>query len=338
MNPEALQSEPTKVRSAGGSAVLLLERYSLLLLLVVLIIFFAVLVPDTFLNLGNIRALLQSQSVSAIVAFAVIVPLSTGRFDLSVGATLTICSLVAAGLMSHSGQSLPVAVLVALGVGAVIGVVNGLFVAYVGVDSLIVTLATGTALTGIIDMYSGGQIISSGLSPLLTQLGVTVVGGVLPVLFIVMIAIAFLVWFVLERTPFGRRLQSIGSSESAARLVGINVRRVILASFVASGLLGGVAGVMQIAAQGSANPTAGGINSMLPALAGVFLGATVFYVGRYNVPGTLVGLFVVAVLVNGMALAGAPTSWQPVVNGAAVVAAVSVSSYLRRRRLGELQT
>ena len=335
-----MSSSATQVKqrkSGGGVVVGLIERYSLVLLLIALVIVFALLAPGTFLNGGNIRALLQSQSVIAIVAFAVIVPLTTGRFDLSVGSTLTITSLVAASLMSHSGQNLIVAVLVALAVGIVIGLVNGFFIAHLGIDSLIVTLATGTALTGIIDMFSGGQIISSGLSPVLTQLGLTVIGGVIPGLFLVMAVVGVLVWFLLERTPYGRRLQSIGSSERAARLVGVNVRKSIWISFVLSGLLGGVAGILQIAAQGSANPTAGGINAMLPALAGVFLGATVFTIGRYNVPGTLIGLFMVAVLVNGLALVGAPTSWQPLVNGAAVIAAVSVASYLRRRRQGEIR-
>lgn len=343
--PTTAPPEPpdTPARPATGHSALLtrtfglFEQYALVLLLGALILIFATWVPDTFTNANNIRVLLQSQAVNAIVAFAVIVPLTTGRFDLSAGATMTLSSMVAAGLMSRHDQSLVVAALGALAVGALIGAINGFFIARLGVDSLVVTLATATAMAGVIDLYGRGQIISTGLSPALTSLGTTLVAGI-PALFVLMAGIAVVVWFVLTRTPFGRRLQSIGSSQRASVLVGINVRAIVWGSFLASGILGALAGLLQIAAQGSANPSAGGVASMLPALAGAFLGATVFTVGRYNVPGTLVGLFVVAVLINGMALVGVNPSWQPIVNGAAVLAAVSLSTILRRRRQGESLT
>ncbi|MFE4757920.1 ABC transporter permease [Streptomyces mirabilis] len=333
-NPSADGTPAPQARQHRFSLLPVIERYALVLLLVLLVAVFAVTAPDTFTSANNIRALLQSQSVNAVIAFAVIVPLITGRFDLSVGTTMTLSSMVAAGLMSRDGQNLAVAVLGAVAIGLLAGAVNGFLVARLGVNSLVVTLATATAMSGIIDLYGHGQIISDRLPTALTSLGVTLVGGV-PVLFAVMIVAAVLVWFTLTRSPYGRRLTAIGSSEASAVLVGIPVRKVVLVSFLASGVLGAVAGLLQIAAQGSANPTAGGITTMLPALAGAFLGATVFAPGRYNVPGTLVGLFVVAVLVNGMALLGANPSYQPIVNGAAVLVAVSLSTALRRRRLGD---
>ena len=324
----------TQGRSMGRFALNLFERFALVLLLAAFVLVFALWKPDQFPTSANIQALLQSQAVNAVVALAVIVPLMTGRFDLSVGSTLTLTSLISAGFMSRHGVALFPAMGIGLGLGLVIGAINGFFVAYMGVSSLVVTLASATAMGGIITLYSSGEIISSGISHQLTKLGTEKIFG-LPTLFILMLAIAVVVWYLLVLTPFGRRLTAIGSNESSALLVGIRVKRVIFLSFVASGFLGAVAGLLQIANQGSANPTSGGLEIMLPALSGAFLGATVFTPGRYNVPGTLVGLFVVAVLVNGLALVGANPAITPIVNGVAVMAAVTLSTYLRRRRSGE---
>lgn len=321
-------------RTVGRIALDALERFALVLLLVAFVLVFALWKPDQFPTSANIQALLQSQAVNAVVALAVIVPLVTGRFDLSIGSTLTLTSLITAGMMSRHGMALVPAMGLGLGLGLVIGSINGFFVSYMGVSSLVVTLASATVMGGVIALYSGGEIISGGISHELTKLGTEKIFG-LPTLFVLMLVIAVAVWYLLALTPFGRRLTAIGSSEAAAQLVGIRVKRVIFLSFVASAFLGAVAGLLQIANQGSANPTTGGLEIMLPALSGAFLGATVFTPGRYNVPGTIVGLFVVAVLVNGLALVGANPAITPIVNGVAVMAAVTLSTYLRRRRSGE---
>jgi ribose transport system permease protein len=334
-SPAATSSHANSARPSLGHVLIgSFEKTAALMLLVVLVIVFTIMEPNLFPTVANVRALLLSQAITAVIALAAMVPLVTGRFDLSIGSTLTLTSVVTAKLMSENGLNPALAIVAGLAIGGVIGATNGFFIAGIGVDSLIVTLACATATIGFIDLYANGQIISSGLSPALTGLGKDIILGV-PALFVIMIAIAATTWYLLVLTPWGRRLRAIGSNENAALFVGIKVRRAVFTSFVLAGVLGGSAGVMQIAAQGSANPSGGGISVMLPALAGVFLGATVFTPGRYNVPGTIVGLFVVAVLVNGMALVGANPSLQPIVNGVAVIAAVTASTVLRRRRSGE---
>jgi ribose transport system permease protein len=327
---------PTRKERQHSGHVLIssFEKMAAVMLLLLLIVVFSIWEPRLFPTSANAQTLLLSQAVTVVIALATMIPLMTGRFDLSVGSNLTLTSIVTAKLMSEHGANVIVAVIAGLVVGALIGALNGFFIACVGVDSLIVTLAVATAATGVIDLYGKGQLVSSDLSPALTGLGNQMVFG-LPALFVIAIGIAAIVWYLLVLTPWGRRLRAIGSNENAAIFVGIKVQRAVFVTFVLAGTLGGAAGVLQIAAQGSANPSGGGIPVMLPALAGVFLGATVFTPGRYNVPGTLVGLFVVAVLVNGMALVGADPSVQPIVNGVAVVGAVTASTVLRRRRSGE---
>jgi ribose transport system permease protein len=143
-------------------------------------------------------------------------------------------------------------------------------------------------------------------------------------------AVAVAVWYLLTQTVFGRNLSAIGSNEQSATLVGIKVPRVVFVSFLISGLLGSLAGMLLIANQGNANPAVGGINVMLPALAGVFLGVSAFTPGKYNVPGTVVGLLFVAVAVSGLALLGVAPWVEPVFNGTAVVLAVTLSTFLGR--------
>ncbi len=186
---------------------------------------------------------------------------------------------------------------------------------------------------GIVQAYTKGIPISAGLSPSLTGLSNQLFIGI-PVLFVLMLIIAAAVWFVLEQSVPGRNLASVGSSEKAAALIGLPVRRTVLLSFVAAGLLAGIAGVLQIASQGNGNPQVGGIGFMLPALAAVFLGATTIKPGTYNLIGTVIGLFFVGTAISGLSLMGVEPWITDVFNGLAVIIAVGLSAVFRRRRTG----
>jgi ribose transport system permease protein len=221
-------------------------------------------------------------------------------------------------------------------IGALLGLVNGVIVAYLGVNSIIATLGTGTIMAGLVQAYTGGVPITDGISSWLTDLNTKTVLGV-PVLFLVMLAIAAAVWFLLRQTPYGRRLVATGSNLAAARLTGIDVRRVITGSFVAAGFVAGIGGVLQVAAQGSGDPSVGGLAFLLPAIAAVFLGATTWQPGEYNVPGTLLGLFFISTTISGLVLAGVAPWVTDVFNGSAVVVAIVISAQLRRKRTGALE-
>lgn len=309
------------------------ERFGLVGLLIALVLLFSLLRPSTFASLQNLQTILSSQAVIAVAALAVIIPLVGGRFDISVGSVLGLTSIAVAAAMSRYGLPLPVAVLIGVALGAAIGAVNGIIVSRLGVNSLVATIGTSTVITGLITLYTKGIPISSGISRTLTDLSITRIAQI-PVLFVLMGVIAIVVWYLLRLTPYGRRLQSVGENMSAARLVGIPVQRTILVSFVASGALAGVAGVLQVAQSGTGNPQVGGVEFLLPALAAAFLGATVIRPGTYNVLGTIIGLYFVGTIVSGLSLLGAQAWVQPVFNGAIVVVAVAISSYIGRRRSG----
>jgi ribose transport system permease protein len=307
-----------------------LAPYALPILLLAEIIVFSLLRPNTFASNANFQLTLQSVSVNAVVAVALLVPLVSGRFDLSVGSNLGFTGFIAGVAMSRHGFDLAAALALAVGIGAVIGCVNGFFVAYLRVDSLIVTLGTATILLGLTTWRSNGTLITNGLSGDLTSLGLKKVAGI-PTTFLIALIVAVVVWYLLTQTIYGRYLGAIGSNESSAVLVGINVSWTVFAAFIVSGVLAAFAGVLEIANQGVADPSIGGINILLPALAGTFLSVSAFTPGRYNVPGAIVGLLFLAVAVSGLAYLGAAPWVNDVFNGIAIVLAVTLASYLGRR-------
>jgi ribose transport system permease protein len=311
------------------------ERYGLFVLLVLEILFFVLLEPDTFGTVENFRIVTTSISVLAVVAMSLMLPLLGGRFDVSTGAILGACSVTAASAMSDFGLPLGVAVCLALVLGCAIGAINGFVVAYLGVNSIIATIGTGTVLAGLVQAYTEGLPIQTGLSPWLVGLGNADVLGV-PSLFLIAVVVCSATWYTITQTPFGRFLTATGSNLTAARLNGIPARRIVFQSFVVSGLLAGIGGIMQIAAQGSGDPLIGGIPFILPALAAVFLGATTLRPGRYNVGGTVLALVFIATTISGLILVGLKPWVTDVFNGGAVVVAIAISAQVRRRRTGTL--
>jgi ribose transport system permease protein len=279
------------------------ERFGVLLLLVAVVVLFSALETDTFATAANFRNVATSNSVLAVVALAIVVPLTGGRFDVSVGNIVSVSAITCAALTGKHGIPLLPAAAISVALGTALGLTNGLIVAYLGVNSIIATLGTGTIMGGLVQAYTGGVPLSDGIPGSLTDLASRTVLGV-PRIFIVMLVVSGAVWFLITQTPFGRRLLAIGSNQSSARLTGLDVPRAVTLSFVAAGGVAGVGGVMQLAAQGSGDPSVGGLSFILPGLAAVFLGATTWEPGRFNVPGTLLALFFVGTTVAGLTLAG----------------------------------
>jgi len=311
------------------------ERFGLFILLLAMFVTFSLLHSDTFPTAANFRNIATSNSVLAIVALAVVIPLTGGRFDVSVGNILTFCAITTAALTGAHGWPLLPAAVVAVALGAVLGLINGLIVSYLGVSSIIATLGTGTIMAGLVQAYTHGVPLSEGIPTSLTNLTAHTVLGIPPI-FLIMLVITATVWAGLTQTPYGRRLLAVGSNESSARLTGIDVRRTVATSFLWAGTVAGLGGVLQLASQGSGDPSVGGLNFILPALAAVFLGATTWQPGRFNVPGTLLALFFVGTTVAGLTLSGVAPWVTDVFNGAAVVIAIVISAQLRRHRTGTL--
>mgnify|MGYP001210272010 CR=1 FL=1 len=309
-----------------------LEANALLLLLLLVIVFFSVLPVsrETFVSPANLSVLLGNQSTVALLALAAILPLVSGYFDFSLGAVAATCTVAAAGLMSRQKLPLWAAIVVCLVIGVAIGTFNGILVTRYKLNSFVTTLGVATLLGGLIQWYTGGQTILAGISQDLIAFGSDTWLG-LPRVVYVVVVVGIALWYMFVHTPYGRSLYAIGANPRAAELVGIRVNRYVLLSFVLAGLLSAIVGVLQLARTGSATADSG--NSLLfPALAAAFLGATSVRPGFFNVVGTIIGLLFVSASVSGLTLAGAQAWVSPVFNGAALLAAVGLSSYLGRAR------
>lgn len=331
--PQAGGGAEVRMRRRTVSSTILdvLERYGLVVLFVLVLVYFAV-TTDPFATQANFRAIVGNNSVLAIAALAAIIPLVGGQFDLSVGSVLGITSIAAAAALSRFDLPVPAAMLVGVGLGALIGFANGLLIAKVGVNAFITTLGSATVIGGIVQWYTGGQSIVTGIPASLTNLGSGTWFGLPRTLFF-LVAVALVVFYVLSYTPYGRYLHSVGSSPQSARLTGLPVPRIVMLSFVLSGTLAGVAGVLQVARSGLANPQIGP-NFVLPALAAAFLGATTIRPGRYNVPGTVLAVFFLAATVSGLTLSGVEPWVEPAFNGTALIIAVAMSTVIARHRGG----
>jgi ribose transport system permease protein len=319
--------------NTGHGVLWQLERFALVGIIVVLAAVFWALRPGTFGTVANVQVILGSQASLSVIALGALIPLMAGHFDLSVGAVAGLSGIACAAAMARLHQSLAVAIVLALAISVACGAVNGFVITRLRVDSFIATVGSGTIIGGLVQAYTGGLSISNGISPALTSLGSTHPLGVPRSVVVAGIAV-LAVWYLQAHTPLGRHLYALGSNPRAARLVGIRAEASIFTAFVMSAMLGGIAGIVELGVQGNANPQVGGVDYMLPALAAVFLGATVIEPGRYNAIGTVLGLIFVAVGVSGLTLLGVNSWVQSVFNGAALIVAVAASAALRHRRTG----
>lgn len=326
---------PTVVARRGLLQRLGMERFALIGVWLLMIIGFGILRPDTFLSTGNFQTILGSQAVQAVVALALLLPLMTGDYDLSVASTASLSAMVVTILNVNHQTPIIVSILVALAVGAVVGLVNGALIALIGLDSFIITLATGTFLAGIVAWISGDLTISGLDQGLVNAMIVDRLFGV-PAEFYYGVVVCLLLWYLFEFTPLGRRLLYIGRNREVAKLSGIRVSRLRLGAFVGSGLISAFAGVMYAGTLAGANPTSGA-DLLLPAFAAVYLGATCISPGRFNPWGTLIAVYFLVTGITGLQLLGAQSYVQNLFSGAALIVAVTVS-FLVRRRAGRVRS
>jgi ribose transport system permease protein len=300
------------------------RNISALYIFAVMFAVFSIWVPDTFLQWNTWKALLDSQAVTAILAIGLVVALSAGAFDLAIGAELGFGSIVVAWLLVDKGVPIVPTILLTLLAGALVGLANGLLIVKARIDSFIATLGMSSILLALIAWVSSSQQIL-GLSESFQKIGTTeILDLTLP--FYLMLAVGLVVWYVLERTPLGRRVYATGGNIEAARLAGVRVAAVVVGALVACGVIAALAGVLVSANLGSGDPTVGPAY-LLPAFSAAFLGSTQFRGGRFNVFGTIVAVIVLATGVKGLQLAGAPVWIPDLFNGAALLLAVGLAKY-----------
>jgi ribose transport system permease protein len=300
----------------------------------VLFLVFSLVLPETFPTRANVSSILSNQSIPALLALAATIPVTTGKFDLSIGYGLGLAHVLVMQLVVHEDWSWPVACLVVVCGGAAAGALNGVIVEFGQIDSFIATLGTGSmmyAATGWIT--DGARIVPGpeGLPTAFTGLyDARFLGLPLPAFYV--LAVAAVLWVVLERLPLGRYLYVIGSNPRAARILGIPTHRYSVHAFAGSGLVVAFAGVLLAAQQQTGNPSVG-LDYLLPAFVGALLGSTTIRPGRANALGTVVAVAVLAIGLAGIGQLGARFWATPLFNGGTLLIAVGLAGYSARRRL-----
>lgn len=302
------------------------QNASAVYLFAILFVLFAVWQPSTFLTLQTWRVMLDNQAIIGLVAIGLIVPLSAGVIDLAVGSEAGFGGIVVAWLLARHGVPIPLAILISLGAGAVVGLILATLIVRARIPSLIATLAMSSILIAMINWISGSQqILELGAS--FQKIATDELFGLAYPVY-VLVVVALVVWFFLERTALGRRIRATGGNVEAARLAGVKTSQMILIATVTCGIITALAGVLASSQLATGDPTIAQ-SYLLPAFAAAFLGSTQFYSGRFNVAGTLVAVVVLAVGVKGLQLAGAPIWLPDLFNGGALLAAVAFAQYQR---------
>jgi ribose transport system permease protein len=299
-----------------------IKKYGTLMGFLALVVIYSAIRPDVFLSWRNIRNILEQSSILAVVSITVTMVMIAGDFDLSVGAIISMSSVICADMMSKGIGIVP-SILLALLVGLAIGAINGALVTFGGIQAFVATLATMTAVGGAALYYTKGATIFEGIPDAFLKIGQGFIGPI-PIAVIIMLVVMVAGWIVLEHTVFGRKLYSIGGNPKASFLAGINVKMTRLIAFLISGAGAAFAGVMLTSRLASAHPLSGS-PFMLNSAAAVFLGATTFREGEANIPGTILGVFFLSVMGNGLNLLRVDSYIQQVLTGVIIILAVLLS-------------
>ncbi len=298
----------------------------------IIAVYFSVTQPDLFPRLTTLQLILNQNSVAALVAFSLIVPMCTRVFDLSIGYVMGMTSVTAAYLVVERQLSFTVTIVLCLLLALAAGLLNVVLVVMLGIDSFIATLASGAFFQAIILLISGNvPVTDQRLNQDFGKIANTeIIFGLTPPVFVA-IVIGLLIWWLLERTVTGRRLYATGFNEEAARLVGVQTRRLRVGGLLVSALVAGLAGILVTAQVGAGSPEIGP-GYLLTSFAAVFLGATQFRGGRFNVQGAAVAVLVIAVGSAGLAISGAPV-W-----GSSMFLGIILLSSLALRRYEEVRS
>ena len=314
-----------------------LDRFSALYLGAAFIIMFGIWTPHLFLTMSTVDTIASSQAIGAMLGIAVIVPLATGVFDLSIGAVVNLTAVIAAVLMQQHNWNMWAAIAVAVAAGIIIGVVNGFIVVRLRVSAFIATLGTATIIGAVQTIVANQTQPLQPNSTLWQNLTQYEVGGFQVIVFY-LLAIALFFWWLLDHTPTGRQLYAVGGNPEAARLSGINVAKWTWVSLIISATLSGVAGVLYCSLSGPSLTFGSAL--LLPAYAAAFLGSTQLRPGRFNIWGTIIAVYVLATGIQGLQYVTGVQWLGDMFNGVALVVAVAFAALSpglksRRKRAAE---
>lgn len=295
-----------------------------LLGLLIIVVVFSLLSP-VFLTFPNIINILQQSSINALIALGMTLVIISGGIDLSVGPTAALSAVIGATLMV-SGVPVPLAILVALGVGMMCGLFNGVLVAYAGLQPFIVTLGGLSLYRALSLIYTGGNPVF-GIPPEFRMISNGTILGI-PNPVIIVATIAIILWVILNKTPLGEYILAVGGNEEAARIAGVPVARTKVATFVISGGLASIAALILVGRLGAAEPTIGNLWE-LDAIAAAAIGGASLMGGKGSITGTIIGAIILGALRNGLTLMNVQAFYQLLATGIIIIVAMLIDRATR---------
>ena len=324
-----LDDQPAVARRARRRPNPRFSQFSGVYVWAAFIVIYAIWVPGTFLTSTTAQSIASTQAVTGLATLGLVCALAVGAFDLSFANTLGLSSSLGASLMANSGTPPLLAIAICVGVGVVVGLVNGLLVTRLSISPIVATLGTSSLLLAANEKITNDQFIS-GVPVSFDKLTSPTPLGI-PISVVYLAIAAIVIWVLLEHTRMGRRMVATGSGPEAARLAGVNTKRMTLVGLTLSSTLAAIAGLVELSQVGTGSPDLG-TSYLLPVFAAVYLGATQIKPGRFNVWGSMLAIFLLATGTKGLQLAGGQFWVNDAFNGAALLIAVGFARFAATRR------
>jgi ribose transport system permease protein len=310
-----------------NSTLLGISKFGTIIGMLLMFLAFTVAVPTIFPTFRNMVNIANQATLSAIISGGLTVALIIGEMDLSIANVASFSGVLVTGLMVQSRVPVGLAILIVVAISAAIGMVNGLIITKLKVNSVVATLGTGSIVIGLNYAYAQGVPIASGLPEAFKELAFGKILGV-PNNIAIMAIVLFALWVFINHTEWGVQLRATGGNASAARLSGIRVDRIKILGMAIASVCASITGILLASLIGSGTSAAAD-GYLMPAFAAVFLGSATLRDGDFHILGTLIGVFFIGIGFNGLAIFGVPTFVQYFFRGGILILAVGLSSVAR---------
>lgn len=310
-----------------------MRKYGTVIVALLAFAFFS-FATNGFFTMKNIMLLLKQMAALTIVSLGFTFVMSAGGFDMSVGYATGLIAILFVKVLMATGNFL-LALLVGLAMGALVGVVNGVLVSYIGLPDFIGTFAVGSVVSGIKMMLTEGNPIyvkgveSAGIE-FFRSINSKYFFGVIPAMAVIMLVCVVICYVLMEKTILGRRIYAIGGNREAALFSGINVKKYRFITYLISGITVAISAVLVCSRLNSAQPTSGE-SFLMDAISSVYLSTTMFGEGQPTVLGTIVGAFIISMLSNGLTMLGMLYFFQDITTGVVVILAVLMSVVMNKK-------
>lgn len=315
--------------TAGARARVAAARYGVLAAMVLTFAGFSLLEPDAFFTFLTFKGILRDCAPLLIVALGITTVLVMNEYDLAVGGLISLVATIAIVLVSTTYAGVPwgLAILLALGAGLLLGLAQGVLIAYVGLPSFILTIAMSTVFTGVGLQLTDSQSVFEGIAPGFVDLAGGSILGLSNQVYIGLVVL-LVAHVVMRHTEPGRHMYAIGGNPEAARLSGLRVKRLKAAGFGVVGLAAGISAVLLTSQAGAGNPNTG-VGLLLPAYAAAFLGSSMFKVGVFTPLGTALGALYLQIIGTGLTILSLSGPLVQIIQGLILAAAVLLARVVR---------